>query len=156
MNGEGSVPVDRGHWLYRFDIDVEALAMYRCRRAGQQLVEPEVWRRLAALAVSDVFILQVPGGWQPFVELADGRGHWALAARPSRQECELAARYFLETLAAAQSPGPQDGEAGLPAPWPSLQRPTEAPPVESALAEARNRRERAGWELVFSRQREYR
>lgn len=155
MNGEGSVPVDRGHWLYRFDIDVETLAMYRCRRAGQQLVDPEVWRSLAALAISDAFLLQVPGGWQPFIELADGREVWALAVRESPEECEQAARHFLETLSAAQAQGAQEGEASLPGPWPSLERPAEAPAVEAALAAARQHRDKAGWELVFSRQREY-
>jgi len=156
MNGEGSVPVDRGQWLYRFDIDVETLAMYRCKRAGQELADPEVWRRLATLAVSDVFVLEVPGGWQPFVEVADGRDHWALAVRPSREECEQSARHFLETLAALQPQGGQDAPAGAPARWPTLQRPAETPTVEAALAEAHNRRAGGGWEVVFSRQREYR
>ena len=105
MNGEGSVPVDRGHWLYRFEIDAGTIAIYRSRRAGQDLVGPDVWRCLAALSVSDAFILQVRSGWQAFIELADGQEHWALAARLTAAEAEQAARHFLESPGRRAVPG---------------------------------------------------
>jgi hypothetical protein len=111
---------------------------------------------LAAISVSDVFILQVRYGWQAFIELADGQEHWALAARPTQGEAEQGARHFLETLAVALSQSSQDREAALPSTMVAAERAREAPDVESALNEARSQRERSGWELVFSRQREYR
>ena len=156
MNGEGSVPVDRGNWLYRFEIDAGAIAIYRSRRAGQDLVEPEVWRCLANLSVSDAFVLRGDEGWRPFIELADGREQWALAARPTREEAEQAARHFLETLAIALSQSGRDREASLPLTRTVPEIVNERPEVDAALAEARSRRDHAGWELVFSRQREYR
>ncbi len=73
MNGESSVHIDRGHWLYRFALDAGNIAIYRARRAGQSLAPAEVWRCLAVLGISDVFIVAVPGSCQPFIELGDGR-----------------------------------------------------------------------------------
>ena len=37
VNGESSVQIDRGHWLYRFALDTGNIAIYRARRAGQSL-----------------------------------------------------------------------------------------------------------------------
>lgn len=76
MNGESSVHIDRGHWLYRFALDAGNIAIYRARRAGQSLAPAEVWRCLAVLGVSDAFVVPVQGSWQPFIELGDGRHRW--------------------------------------------------------------------------------
>ena len=86
MNGESSVHIDRGHWLYRFALDAGNIAIYRARRAGQSLAPAEVWRCLAVLGVSDAFVVPVQGSWQPFIELADGRHRWALEKRPTLDE----------------------------------------------------------------------
>jgi hypothetical protein len=105
--------------------------------------------------VSDVFIVELDGGWQPFVELADGQEHWALAIQPSRDDAEHEARHFLETLAAAQAQVGQDRDPGVPWAWAPPEQPIQLPVVEGALSEARAQRELSGWELVYSRQREY-
>ncbi len=162
MNGESSVHIDRGHWLYRFALDAGNIAIYRARRAGQNLVPAEVWRCLAVLGVSDVFIVPVPAGsWQPFIELADGRHRWALEKRPTLDDAQVAARHFLGSLAdavssAAQAQGPL-GERDpdfkalrAPVPPPS---PAEDAATDAVLAKARSAREASGWELIYSRQR---
>lgn len=161
VNGEGSVQVDRGRWLYRFVLDAGHIAIYRTERAGQSIVPAEVWRCLATLGVSDVFIVPVEGGWQPFIELSDARERWALERRGSIEEAEAVSRHFLGTLAdavthAAQgrlSMGDQqrDAEAlGVPGP---MTAPPEDPAVAAVLAAAHAARESSGWELVYSRQR---
>jgi hypothetical protein len=159
VNGEGSVNIDRGHWLYRFVLDTENIAIYRSRRVGQGLVPADAWRCLAVLGVSDVFIVPVGDGWQPFVELGEDRQRWALERRWSMSEAETAASHFLLSLAdavahAAQprgALGDRDVEA-LRAPDPP-EAPAEPPAVEALLARARAAREASGWELLYSRQR---
>ena len=101
VNGEGSVQIDRGRWLYRLTLDAGNIAIYRTERAGQALVPAEVWRFLASLGISDAFIVPVEGGWQPFIELSDARERWALERRNSMEEAEAVARHFLGTLADA-------------------------------------------------------
>jgi hypothetical protein len=161
VNGESSVQIDRGRWLYRFSLDAGSIAIYRTERAGQALAPAEVWRCLATLGVSDAFIVGVEGGWQPFIELNDARERWALERRSSIAEAEAVVRHFLGTLADALTHAAQGrysfGEnepetAVLSSPVPA------APPAESAvttvgLAEALGARESSGWELVYSRQR---
>lgn len=159
MNGESSVHVDRGRWLYRFALDNDSIAIYRSRRAGQGLVPPDVWRCLAPLGVSDAFVVPVPSGWLPFVELADGRQRWALETRASVEDAEAAARHFLVTLAdavshSAQSRGADKDPDVRP---PRIQDPPPVPDegaaAEEALTQARSAREASGWELIYSRQR---
>jgi hypothetical protein len=161
VNGEGSVQIDRGRWLYRFTLETDNVAIYRTERAGQSLVPAEVWRCLATLGVSDAFVVPVQGVWQPFVELADARERWALERRASIEEAEAACRHFLGTLADALkhvaqgtlSMGDQERDAkalGVPGP---MTAPPEDPAVTAVLAEAQAARESSGWELVYSRQR---
>ena len=88
MNGEGSVHIDRGRWLYRLTLDTGSIAIYRTERAGQSLAPAEVWRCLAALGVTDAFVVSVDGGFQPFIELSDTREQWALERRASREDAE--------------------------------------------------------------------
>jgi hypothetical protein len=161
MNGDSSVQIDRGQWLYRFALDTGSIAIFRAKRAGQDLVPTEVWRSLAMVGVSDAFIVPVGGGWQPFIELTEGRQRWALAKRPSPEEAESAARHFLGTLADAVCHASQvRGATGekdtdpvplrVPDPPPA---PTEESAAEVILSHARSARESAGWELIYSRQR---
>ncbi|MGO9661488.1 MAG: hypothetical protein ACLQVK_09050 [Acidimicrobiales bacterium] len=163
MNGESSVHIDRGHWLYRFALDAGNIAIYRARRAGQSLAPAEVWRCLAVLGVSDAFVVPVQGSWQPFIELGDGRHRWALEKRPTLEEAQVAARHFLGSLAdavsnAAQAQGPlgeKDPDVNVkalraPAPPPA---PGEDAATDAILAKARSTREASGWELIYSRQR---
>src|SRR5579863_203999 len=161
VNGEGSVQIDRGRWLYRLNLDAGNIAIFRTERAGQALVPAEVWRCLATLGISDVFIVPVEGQWQPFIELSDARERWALERRNSIEEAEAVARHFLGTLADAVTYAAQGkfalGDADhdptvLNAPGPSA-APAVDPKVEAVLAEAQAARESTGWELVYSRQR---
>lgn len=161
MNGESSVHIDRGRWLYRFALDTDNISIYRSRRAGQSLVPAEVWRCLAVLGVTDAFIVPVPGGWQPFVELGERAHRWALEKRGSVGEAEAAARHFLGTLAdavahAAQARGAlEDSDPAakaLRAPEPPP-LPAEEASVAAVLAQAQAAREASGWELIYSRQR---
>ncbi len=161
MNGESSVQIDRGRWLYRFALDTGSIAIFRARRAGQDLVPTEVWRSLAIVGVSDAFIVPVAGGWQPFIELTEGRQRWALAKRPSLEEAQTATRHFLQTLAdgvchASQVRGVPGDKDADPIPLRAPEPP--APPAEDSTAEvvlshARSARESSGWELIYSRQR---
>jgi hypothetical protein len=161
VNGESSVHIDRGHWLYRFALDAGNIAIYRARRAGQSLAPSEAWRCLAVLGVSDAFIVPVLGSWQPFIELSDGRQRWALEKRATLEEAQVATRHFLGSLAdavsnAAQAQGPlgeKDPEfraLRAPAPPPA---PGEDAATDAVLAKARSTREASGWELIYSRQR---
>jgi len=161
VNGESSLQIDRGHWLYHFELGVDNIAIYRARRSGQDLASPEVWRTLAPLGVSDAFVVPVPGGWQPFVEVADGRDRWALERRESTEDAATAVGYFLASLAGAVAyashkpgaiPDKNEEEASLPAPS-AAARPEEDPAIEAVLAQARSVRDAAGWELIYSRQR---
>ena len=161
MNGESSVQIDRGQWLYRFALDTGSIAIFRARRAGQDLVPTEVWRSLAMVGVSDAFVVHVAGGWQPFIELTEGRQRWALAKRPSLEEAQTATRHFLGTLAdalchasqARSAPGEKDGDlAPLRVPEPPA-APAEDAAAEVVLSHARSARESSGWELIYSRQR---
>jgi hypothetical protein len=161
LNGESSVHIDRGRWLYRFALDTDSIAIYRARRAGQNLASAEVWRALAVLGVSDAFVVPVPGGWQPFVELAEGQQRWALEIRPTVGEAEAAAQHFLASLAdsiahASQARGAlsdkDNEEKVLRVPTPP-DAPAEQPAVEVLLAEASSSRLAGGWELIYSRQR---
>jgi hypothetical protein len=161
VNGESSVQIDRGQWLYRFALDTGSIAIFRARRAGQDLVPAEVWRSLAIVGVSDAFIVPVAGGWQPFIELTEGRQRWALAKRPSMDEAQTATRHFLGTLAdavchASQGrgvPGEKEGDSPpLRVPEPPL-APAEDAAAEVVLSHARSARESSGWELIYSRQR---
>ena len=147
--------------MYRFALDAGNIAIYRSRRAGQSLAPAEVWRCLAVLGVSDAFIVPVHGGWQPFIELAEGRQRWALERRLSLEEAQAAARHFLGSLAdavsdAAQTRGPlgeKDPEVKVlraPVPPPA---PGEDAVTDAVLAKARSAREASGWELIYSRQR---
>ncbi|HTV11615.1 MAG TPA: hypothetical protein VME20_07105, partial [Acidimicrobiales bacterium] len=99
MNGEGSLHIDRGRWLYRFGLDSDTITIYRAARAGQELASPLVWRALAQLGVSDAFVVLVGENWQPFIEFAEGRERWALEVRSSKEKAEGAARHFLTSLA---------------------------------------------------------
>jgi hypothetical protein len=161
VNGESSVHIDRGQWLYRFALDAGNIAIYRARRAGQSLAPAEVWRCVAVLGVSDAFIVPVQGSWQPFIELAEGRQRWALEKRATLEEAQVAARHFLGSLAdavsnAAQAQGPlgeKDPEIKTlraPAPPPA---PGQDALTDAVLAKARSTREASGWELIYSRQR---
>ncbi len=161
MNGESSVQIDRGRWLYRFALDTGSIAIFRAKRAGQDLVPTEVWRALATVGISDVFIVPVPGGWQPFIELNEGRQRWALARRSSAEEAQAVTRHFLGTLADALCHASQvriaTGEkeadsAPLRVPDPPAP-PAEDGAAEVVLAHARSARESSGWELIYSRQR---
>jgi hypothetical protein len=162
VNGESSVHIDRGRWLYRFALDTDNIAIYRARRAGQGFAPAEVWRCLAVLGVSDAFIVPVPGGWQPFVELGEGRQRWALEKRSSMDAAEAATRHFLVSLAdavvqAAQAKGllgdkDPDPAKTLRAPEPGAP-PGEDVTVEAVLSQAKSARDSAGWELIYSRQR---
>jgi hypothetical protein len=161
VNGEGSVQIDRGRWLYRLTLDTGNIAIYRIERAGQALVPTEVWRCLATLGISDAFIVPVEGGWQPFIELADARERWALERRSSSEEAEAVACHFLGTLADAVAHAAQGrfslGDAehdstALSAPGASPAASIDQA-VATALAEAQALRESSGWELVYSRQR---
>ena len=161
MNGESSVQIDRGRWLYRLTLDAGSIAIYRTERAGQAIVPAEVWRCLATLGISDAFIVPIEGGWQPFIELSDARERWALEVRGSIEDAEGVARHFLTTLAdaiahAAQgrfSLGDAENETTLmSAAGPSPALPVD-PAVAAVLADAQAARESTGWELVYSRQR---
>jgi hypothetical protein len=164
LNGESSVHIDRGRWLYRFALNTDSIAIYRARRAGQDLAPVEVWRALALLGISDAFIVPVAGGWQPFIELTESRQRWALATRASMVEAEEATRHFLGTLADAMCHASQPRVAAVekeadvvplrvPEP-PAL--PAEDGTVELVLSHARSAREASGWELIYSRQRVFR
>jgi hypothetical protein len=161
MNGESSVQIDRGQWLYRFALDTGSIAIFRAKRAGQDLVPTEVWRSLATVGVSDAFIVPVAGEWQPFIELTEGRQRWALAKRASLEDAQSATRHFLGTLADALchasqvrgAPGEKDGDpAPVRVPEPPT-APAEDAAAEAVLSHARSARESAGWELIYSRQR---
>jgi hypothetical protein len=161
VNGESSVHIDRGRWLYRLVLDAESIAIYRSRRAGQELVSHDVWRCLAVVNVSDAFVVEVPGGWQPFVEVADGRHHWPLAVQPTAEAARAAAAHMLTTLADAvahasqlNAAGKEAGTAVLRAPEPTA-APPSGPGPEAALAHALAEREAAGWHLIYSRQRAF-
>lgn len=163
VNGQESVYIDRGRWLYRFSLDSGVIAISRLRRSGQYLVSPEVWRCVAELGVSDVLIVPVPGGWQAFVELAEGRHRWALARRPTLDESEQGARHLLGTMADAIAGHAKlrPDRAGTPANntirLPGLPaEPAEDAVVEAALAQARAERQAEGWELVYNRERAHR
>lgn len=161
MNGQDSVYIDRGRWLYRFTLDAGAITISRAERSGQYLVAADVWRCVAEVGVSDVLIVPVPGGWQPFVELADGNQRWALAQRPTLEEAERTAAYVLATLAesiyhnskfrTAREALAQDAAAirleGLPL------EPAENEVVDEALSRAVEERDAKGWETVYNRQR---
>lgn len=183
MNGEGQVHIDRGQWRYRFSLDTDSIAIYRSQRTGQGLVPPEAWRSLAALGVSDAFVVAVPGGWQPFVEVDDGRQRWVLQRRPTYAEAQATTSHFLASLADAvahipsqlavdksgdksgekfvEKPGEKHGEK--PGDMESEMRaaealgpvavPAEEQAAEAAFAQACKERESAGWELIYSRQR---
>jgi hypothetical protein len=164
VNGESSVHIDRGRWLYRFTLDSGSIAIYRARRAGQDLASVEVWRALAVLGISDAFIAPVNGGWQPFIELTESRQRWALASRATMAEAEVATRHFLGSLADALchasqshfSPGDKETEAvPLRVPDPPAP-PAEDGALELVLSHARSAREASGWELIYSRQRVFR
>ncbi len=163
MNGESAVHVDRGQWLYRFVLDSSNVAIYRGRRLGQALASAQVWRCVAPLGVSDVLVVEVPGGWQPFVELDDGRQHWVLARRATLEEANKAAEHFLATLANAAASaaqfwasaannegGPSDPPAAMGAEAPALD---EDAVVAGRLARAKREREAKGWELLYRRDR---
>jgi hypothetical protein len=160
VNGESSVKIDRGRWLYRFVLDADNMAIYRSRRSGQDLVPPEAWRLLAMIGVSDAFVLPVRGGWQPAVELADNRQRWALERRATAEEAQASASHFLATLADAVAKasiprGPTERvsePATLRAPEPPPP-PPEDPGFEALYAQACATRDAAGWELVYSCQR---
>jgi|GEM_PF-2506665 len=163
LNGESAVRVDRGQWLYRFRLDSSNVAIYRGRRSGQALASGQVWRAVAMLGVSDVLVLEVPGGWQPFIELDDGRHHWALARRASLDDAKRAAEHFLVTLAGAASSaaqfwasaGSSDGalDSTFAAVGGDAPAPEEEPAVADSLAKAKREREARGWELVYQRDR---
>jgi hypothetical protein len=161
VNGESSVHIDRGRWLYRFALNSNNIAIYRARRAGQDLAPLEVWRSLAQLGISDAFIVPVAGGWQPFVELTESRQRWTLAKRDTMAEAEAATRHFLGTLADAVCHASQLHAASnekepdvLPMRVPEPPAPpAEDGTVELVLSHARSAREASGWELVYSRQR---
>ncbi len=162
MNGESSVHIDRGRWLYRFALDAGNIAIYRSRRAGQSLVPAEVWRALAVLGVSDAFIVPLAGAWAPFIEVAEGRQRWALERRPTLEQAELATRHFLGSLADAIAHSPQLRSAALDKDSPEAKAlrpplppvaPAEDAAAEDALSRARAAREAEGWELIYSRQR---
>ncbi|HET9059370.1 MAG TPA: hypothetical protein VFN61_05575 [Acidimicrobiales bacterium] len=161
MNGESSVQIDRGKWLYRFVLDSGNIAIYRSHRSGQALVSPETWRCLAVLGVTDCFIVPAANGWQPFIEVAEGRQRWALEMRPSIGDAEAAARHFLTSLAESIALAVQlrgnlsDKDADTKGFRPPT--PTSAPGEDPTVAEAVDRiaaaREATGWELIYSRQR---
>jgi hypothetical protein len=161
VNGESSIQIDRGRWLYRLTLDAGSIAIYRTERAGQALVPAEVWRCLATLGISDAFIVPVEGGWQPFIELSDARERWALEMRGSVEEAEGVACHFLGTLADAVAHSAQGrfslGDADHEATVMSSAGPSPAPAIDPAvaavLAELQAARESTGWELVYSRKR---
>jgi hypothetical protein len=155
------VHIDRGRWLYRFALDDDSITIYRARRNGQSLASAEAWRCLAVLGVADAFVVPVPDGWQPFIELGEGRQRWALERRGSREEAEAATRHFLASLAdsiahASHSRGAlgdNDPEERILRAAQPGDPPAEAPVVEALLAQACATRASVGWELVYSRQR---
>ena len=162
MNGESSLQIDRGYWLYHFELGADSIAIYRARRSGQNLASAEVWRALAPLGVYDAFVVSVPGGWQPFVEVADGRERWALEKRESMEDASAVVGYFLTSLAgavayASRKPGAlsekKDGDDIVLPAVSSSACPGQGPAVEAALAQASSVRDAAGWELIYSRQR---
>jgi hypothetical protein len=163
VNGESSVHIDRGRWLYRFALNTDNIAIYRARRAGQDLAPVEVWRSLAQLGISDAFIVPVGGAWQPFIELTESRQRWALARRDTMEEAEAATRHFLGSLADAvchasqlQALNEKDADT-LPMKVPEPPAPpAEDGTVELVLSHARSARESSGWELIYSRQRLFR
>jgi hypothetical protein len=164
LNGESSVHIDRGRWLYRFALNTDSIAIYRARRAGQDLAPVEVWRSLALLGISDAFIVPVAGGWQPFIELSESRQRWALAKRASMAEAEESTRHFLGSLGDAvchasqprATPNEKDVDTvPLRVPDPPSP-PAEDGTVELVLSHARSAREASGWELIYSRQRVFR
>jgi hypothetical protein len=59
------------------------------------------------LGVSDAFLLWVPGGWQPVIELSKGHQRWVLERRASMEEARVATGHFLGTLAEAVSDAAQ-------------------------------------------------
>lgn len=174
MNGQESVFIDRGRWLYRFNLDAGNIVISRSRRGGQYLAAPEVWRCISELGVTDAFIVTVDGVWLPFVEVGEGRHRWALAARPTLAEAEDTVRHFLATLADAMTASArfQAGEAkastgsnGLVTVGADRQRlrtpvvpvaQAETADVEKALAQARARRDNGGWELIYNKPRAHR
>lgn len=163
MNGESSVHIDRGRWLYRFALNTDNIAIYRAKRAGQDLAPVEVWRSLAQLGISDAFIVPVDGGWQPFIELTESRQRWGLAKRGSMAEAEAATRHFLGTLAdalchASQPRTTNEKEVdALPVRVPEPPAPpAEESTVELVLSHASSACEASGWELIYSRQRLFR
>ena len=135
---------------------------YRARRAGQDLASAEVWRSLALLGVSDAFIVPVEAGWQPFVELTEGRQRWALAKAgfDGRSRVGYPAfpgdigRCLCHAGQSRLSAGEKEAEA-MPMRVPE----PPAPPAEDGnrrgrpLAHARSARQASGWELIYSRQR---
>ena len=159
MNGEGQVQIDRGHWRYRFALDADNIAIYRSQRTGQGLVPVDAWRSLAALGVSDAFVVPVPGGWQPFIEVGDGRQRWALQRRPTVGEAEATTAHFLLSLADAvahissQLAGEKDGDMRAAEALEPPAVPAEESAAEAAFEQACTEREAAGWELIYSRQR---
>lgn len=163
MNGEGAVHVDRGRWLYRFVLDSNNVAIYRGHRLGQGLASPEVWRQVASLGVSDVLVVEVSGGWQPFVEVDDGRQHWALARRESADGARRAAEHFLRTLASAVASAAQfwasaaTNEFTLGTSFDGFTAGALAHEEDASIAEclvkAKQERDAKGWELVYRRER---
>lgn len=160
MNGQEPIFVDRGQWLYQFELDAENITIARTARCGQYLASPELWRCIAQVGVTDAFVVPSGDGWQPFIELGEGRQRWALAQRPTLAEAEETATHFLAVLAdavahfarlqaSAEAGGSAPG-AGLPKPGPF---PSESPAIEQALADAREERQAEGWELVYNRPR---
>lgn len=161
MNGQESVYIDRGRWLYRFTLDAGSISISRSQRAGQYLAAPDVWRCVTEVGVTDVLIVPVAGGWQPFVELAEGRHRWALAQRATLAEAEQTAAHLLGVLADSISRNPKFQSANdAPANDAAAIRlpdvpaePAESEAVEAALAHARAEREAWGWEMVYNRHR---
>jgi hypothetical protein len=160
VNGQEPIFVDRGRWLYQFELDAENITIARTTRSGQYLASPELWRCVAQVGVTDAFVVPCGDGWQPFIELAEGRQRWALAQRATLAEAEETATHFLAVLAdavahfatlqASAEGVPSADGADLPAPGPF---PSEGPAVEQALADAREQRQADGWELVYNRPR---
>lgn len=164
MNGQEPIFIDRGRWLYHFDLNADNITIARTARSGQYLAAPDVWRCIAQLGVTDAFIVPAGGGWQPFIELAEGRQRLALAQRASLAEAEGTARHFLAAIADAVAhfaklQGPREVAPGdslafeVPSPGAI---PAEEAAIEAALAQARAQRESEGWELVYNRPRAHR
>jgi hypothetical protein len=161
MNGQEPLFVDRGRWIYRLNLDSSTISVSRAERAGQYLAEPEVWRVVADLGLSDVLIVAVPGGWQAFVEVANGRRRWALAVRATAEEAEQDASHLLASLADAVLSSPRGSalppgaaEASPPTVLPRVpEAVAESAAVASALARAVAERDAAGWVTIYNRQR---